>query len=137
MIAARFHVVAFSLLVATAAGAASLDGSKPLECSADRAHDCLPSARDCQMMHPEAGKRPVFNIDFANKQVQSPFRTAQLTVTHTTDNSESLVLQGADLLFAWSALINKKTGALRVAIADREGAYVVFGTCRDALPKKE
>jgi hypothetical protein len=26
----------------------------------------------------------------------SPFRTTVLTVTHTTDNSESLVLQGAD-----------------------------------------
>jgi hypothetical protein len=65
----------------------------------------------------------------------SPFRTTVLTVTHTTDNSESLVLQGADLLLAWSALINKSTGALTVSIADRQGSYVVFARCKDAADK--
>ncbi len=60
--------------------------------------------------------------------MRSPFRTALLQVTHTTVTSESLILQGADLLFAWSALIKKHSGLLTIAITDREGAYVVFGT---------
>lgn len=46
------------------------------------------------------------------------------------DCSESLVLQGADLLLAWSALINKSTGALSVSDADRHGSYVVFAAAR-------
>jgi hypothetical protein len=63
-------------------------------------------------------------------EIRSPFRTTVLTVTHTTDNSESLVLQGADLLLAWSALINKSTGALTVSNADQQGSYVVFAAAR-------
>jgi hypothetical protein len=83
------------------------------------------------------GVRPfAFRIDFAKKEVRSPFRTAVLKVAHTTTNSESLVLQGADLLFAWSAVINKTTGALTVSIADRKGAYVVFGQCKVAERRK-
>lgn len=122
-------------LLASAAAAAQFDGSRPLACTATRGHDCVPEASDCKPLQPEKGKAPVFEIDFAKRQVRSPFRTALLTVTHSNDNTESLVLQGADLLFAWSALVNKKTGALTVAIADREGSYVVFGKCKVAGAK--
>ncbi len=111
---------------------AQLDGSVPLECTAETGHDCMPLATGCKPLQPESNKPPVFGIDFAKKQVRSPFRTALLSVDHTTTNDESLVLQGADLLFAWSALINKSTGALTVSIADRKGAYVVFGRCKPA-----
>ena len=45
------------------------------------------------------------------------------------------MLQGADLTNAWSALIDRKTGALTVALADRLGAYVVFGQCKVAEAK--
>jgi len=45
------------------------------------------------------------------------------------------VLQGADLQFAWSALINKKSGAMTISIADRKGAYIVFGQCKVAEAK--
>jgi len=74
-------------------------------------------------------------IDAAKKQVRSPFRTAMLAILYTTTNRESLVLQGADLQFAWSAVINQTTGALTVTVADRKGAYVVFGQCKVAGTK--
>lgn len=109
-----------------------IDGTQPLSCTAITGRDCLPSHSDCQLMQPEKNQAPVIAIDFAKKEVRSPFRTALLNVTHTTVTSESLVLQGADLLFAWSALIKKKGGALTIAITDREGAYVIFGTCKPA-----
>jgi hypothetical protein len=36
------------------------------------------------------------------------------------------------LKFAWSAIVNRKTGAFTLAVADREGAYVIFGKCKVA-----
>jgi hypothetical protein len=123
------------IILALAAGTAAadpVDGTAPLVCSADRGHDCLPARRDCDLLQPQKDKLPVFHIDFVGKQVRSPFRTALLHVTHTTATSESLILQGTDLLFAWSALIKKKDGALTIAISDREGAYIVFGNCKVA-----
>ena len=124
-----------ALAVGAAASPSTFDGSRPLLCRADRGHDCTPGAYDCKVLEPQPDKPALFHIDFAKKEIRSPFRTTVLTVTHTTDNSESLVLQGADLLLAWSALIGKSTGALTVSIADRQGSYVVFASCKDAAAK--
>ena len=119
-----------ALVVGAAASPSTFDGSRPLLCSADPGHDCTPGAYDCKVLEPQPDKPALFHIDFAKKEIRSPFRTTVLTVTHTTDNSESLVLQGADLLLAWSALINKSTGAITVSNADRQGSYVVFAAAR-------
>jgi hypothetical protein len=124
--------IILALALSTAAFAEEFDGSKPLQCTAEKGHDCLPDKRQCGRLKPEEGKLPVFGIDVANKQIRSPFRTELLSILHSTSNQDSLVLQGADLQNAWSALVNKTTGALRLAIADRKGAYVVFGTCKVA-----
>jgi hypothetical protein len=116
--------------------AGPFDGSEPLQCLVDNGYDCLPGKESCGPLQPVTKREPLFLVDFANKQVRSPFRSQLLKVAHTTTNEESLVLQGADLLFAWSALIHKKTGVIKVAVADREGAYVVFGKCKTE-PKPE
>jgi hypothetical protein len=127
--------VALALVLGAASSSSVFDGSRPLSCRADLGHDCLPDAHDCRTIQPQPDKPAFFHIDFAKKEIRSPFRTAVLTVAHTTDNSESLILQGADQLLAWSALINKSTGALTVSIADRQGSYVVFARCKDANAK--
>jgi len=122
-------IVAMSLTTALAC-AEEFDGSQALECTAKSGRDCLPTKEICGPLSPESNKTPIFGIDVAKKQVRSPYRTALLPILYTTTNKDSLVLQGADLGFAWSALINKKTGAMTISIADREGAYVVFGQCK-------
>ncbi len=124
--------IILAMSLTTVAFAEEFDGTKPLECTAIEGHDCLPDSADCKPLKPEAGKNPVFLVDAAKKEIRSPFRTALLPVLTSTSNRESLVLQGADLLFAWSALINKTTGRLTVSVADRKGAYVVFGQCKIA-----
>jgi hypothetical protein len=120
---------------AAVAAAADFDGSVPLVCTAEQANDCMPTAKTCGLVKPETSVAPVFGIDFAKKEVRSPYRTDLLHVLHTTTNADSLVLQGADKLFAWSALIDRKTGALTVSIADSKGAYVAFGHCKVAPAK--
>jgi hypothetical protein len=137
MIAVRCAPLLLVSSLAVAASPAKFDGSVPLECRAQKGHDCLPSESRCQALVPELGIAPVFGIDVAKKQVRSPYRTALLHISQVTTNAESLVLQGADLLFAWSAIVNKKTGALTVSITDRTGAYVVFGQCKIAGEKDD
>lgn len=116
--------------VGSFAVAEPIDGSQPLSCLVSTGRDCLPGTSECKLLQPERNQPPVVDIDFSKKEVRSPFRTALLSVTHSRVTDESLILQGTDLLFAWSALIKKKTGALTIAITDREGAYVIFGTCK-------
>jgi hypothetical protein len=45
-------------------------------------------------------------------------------------NAEQLQLQGTAEKFAWSAVVNRQTGKVTITIADRVGAYVLFGQCR-------
>ena len=119
-----------SVSLATVAAAADLDGSLPLTCAVKQSHDCLPTQTSCEATIPAESKMSIIGIDFAKKQIRSPYRKALLPVQHTTTNPDSLVLQGSDLFMAWSALVDKKTGALTVALADKEGTYVYFGTCK-------
>ena len=124
-----------ALLWSVAASSQAIDGTQPLECAAEKGHDCLAKNTECTRLKAESKIEPVLHIDFDKQQVRSPFRTELLTVTHTTATDESLILQGGEERgFAWSALIKKKDGSFTISIADREGAYVVFGTCKAAKP---
>jgi hypothetical protein len=98
---------------------------------------CLPTETSCKPLKPESDqdKSAELVIDVAKKQVKSAFRTSLLPIQHTTQNRESMVLQGADLQFAWSTVINRTTGAMTLTIADRKGACIVFGQCRIAEAK--
>ena len=129
--------IALALSTGTAAAAEQFDGSVPLTCKPLSGHDCLPGEGSCKPLKPESNKdkNAELGIDVAKKEVKSPFRTSMLPIQHTTQNRESLVLQGADLQFAWSTVINRTTGAMTLTIADRKGAYIVFGQCRVAGTK--
>ena len=124
----------FALLFATAVAAEDFDGSKPMECTAIKGHDCLPDKNSCSRIKPEGKKMPVLGIDVAAKQVRAPFRTDLLPIGNVTSNEESLVLQGTNLQFAWSAVIKRSTGDMTLTIGDRKGAYVIFAQCAVAAP---
>jgi hypothetical protein len=131
----RTASIVLAMSFATVASAADFDGSVPLTCTALQAHDCLPTATTCARMKPESDIEPVFGINFAKKEVRSPYRNTLLPIVATRTTDVSLVLQGGDLLAAWSALVNKKTGELTISIADSKGAYVAFGQCKVAQAK--
>ena len=131
----RSASIVLAMSLTTVATAADFDGSVPLTCTVTQAHDCLPTASKCSRLQPESDIAPIFGINFAKKEIRSPYRTAILPVLHTSTTDKSLVLQGAQLLVAWSALIDQKTGALTVSISDSKGAYVAFGDCKVAEAK--
>jgi hypothetical protein len=130
MRAAQSVSMVLALSVAAVAAAGDFDGSVPLTCTADKGHDCLPTEAACTRLKPETNIEPIYSIDFAKKEVRSPFRANLLKVVHSTTNNDSIVLQGAEATAAWSALIDRKTGAFTVALGDSKGAYVVFGQCK-------
>src|SRR6478735_7338989 len=121
--------IALLLAVSATAIAADFDGSVPLSCTAVKANDCLPTGGACQVVKPESSTTPVFSIDFAKKEVRSPFRTTALVVQHSSDSEKSLVLQGTDRPTAWTARIDKTTSATTTAVPDGKGALVAFGQC--------
>ncbi|HTT01106.1 MAG TPA: hypothetical protein VMG11_03380 [Steroidobacteraceae bacterium] len=128
---ARGAFLSISLACATLAAAEEFDGSMPLTCTPSAGQDCQPT-KACGKLKPES-KGPIeMQIDFANKTVKTPYRTTLLPIQNSAMNEQQLIMQGTDLKFAWSAIVNRKTGALTLAIADRVGAYVIFGKCKAA-----
>jgi hypothetical protein len=128
-------IVALSAF-ATLAAAEDFDGTKPMSCTPQKGHDCLPTANSCNRLKRESKDSIDFGIDVAKKEVKSPFRTTTLPIETVDNNEQSLVLQGTDLQFAWSMVIHRAKGTMTLTVADRKGAYVVFGQCRiaDAPP---
>jgi hypothetical protein len=127
---AREALLAIGMTFSAIAVAADFDGSVPLTCSPSAGHDCTPAQTQCGKLKPQS-KGPIeMRIDFANKTIKTPYRTDLLPIQNSANNDEQLVMQGTDLKFAWSAIVKRKTGALTLAIADRTGAYVIFGQCK-------
>ena len=113
------------------AGAAGLDGTTALKCTGLEGYSCEPG-KACNKVKPESNTPPVVTIDPANKTVKTPYRTDLLPIANSAVNSEQLQFQGTDLKFAWSTIINRNTGKLTLTVADRMGAYVIFGECKVA-----
>jgi len=126
----RGSVLLFGLLSSAIAAAADFDGSVPLKCLGLAGHDCDPAKPQCSILKPELKVTPEITIDLANKSIKSPYRTNLLPIHNTVLNEEQLELQGTDLKFAWSAIVNRKTGKITITVADRIGAYVIFGQCK-------
>ena len=125
----RCLILGFGLAFSAAAGAADIDGTTPLKCTGLEGYSCE-SGKACSKVKPESNTAPVVVIDPANKTVKTPYRTDLLPIANSAVNNEQLQLQGTSEKFAWSTIINRKTGKLTVTIADRVGAYVIFGECK-------
>jgi hypothetical protein len=129
---ARVAVVAMAAACSAAAVAADFDGTVPLTCTPSAGHDCTPGTAQCSKLKSQSKGTGEVRIDFANKTVRTPYRADLLPIQNSAINNEQLVMQGTDLKFAWSAIVNRNSGALTLAVADREGAYVIFGQCKVA-----
>ncbi len=116
--------------LAFAAAGEDFDGSRTMICEPLQGHDCLPTEAACKPLKPRGTADMNLTINVTKKTVKSPYRNDLLTIQHVANNTRSLVLQGTSVEVVWSATVHRKTGRLTIAIADREGAYVVFGQCK-------
>lgn len=122
----------FSLLfVSTIAfGAELFTGNAPLICTPQQGHDCLPTEKACKPLQPEPGKDMNLYFNMQTMSVKTPYRYDLLPIATFAYNDKSLVMQGTSLQLVWNATIHRTTGKLTVTIADREGAYIIFGQCK-------
>ena len=118
-----------SLICSASVWAADFNGSAPLTCTPTGAYSCEPG-KACTRVKPESYPPRVMTIDAAAKIARAPYRTEALSIANSTLNDEQLQLQGTAEKFAWSAIVHRRTGHLTVTIADRLGAYVIFGHCQ-------
>jgi hypothetical protein len=127
----RKVILAIGLACPAVVVAAEIDGTAALTCTPSAGYDCTP-AKSCRKIKQETKGVGVARIDFANKVVKTPYRADLLPIQNSSKNNEQLVMQGTDLKFAWSAIVNRQSGALTITVADREGAYLIFGQCKVA-----
>jgi hypothetical protein len=125
----KFCLLSIALLSAASAGAAEFNGSVPMDCKPQAGHDCLPTEKSCSPLKPEAGKDLTVHFNVAKMSVKTPYRNDTIPIASFGFNEESLVMQGTSLQLVWSATIHRTSGKLIMAIADRKGAYVIFGQC--------
>jgi hypothetical protein len=124
----RLCALASALLCsAPLAFGANFDGSTPLICATVDAHGC--DAGDvCLRDLPDGFGLPRFlRIDFAKKAVEGPKRTT--AVRFMDQDANQILLQGTELGYAWSLVIDKADGSMAMTLVNREDVYVVFGYC--------
>jgi hypothetical protein len=127
----RRLILGLGVLVSAAAGAADFDGSTALSCTGLSGYSCEPD-KACHKVKPESSAAPVVRIDPPNKTIKTPYRTDLLPIENSATNNEQLRFQGTSAKFAWSAIVNRNTGKVTITVADRMGAYVIFGECKVA-----
>jgi hypothetical protein len=118
-----------SLMSSAAVGAADFNGSAPLTCTPTAAYSCEPG-KACSKVKPESDPPRVMKIDAREKTVRAPYRSELLAIANSALNDEQLQLQGTAEKFAWSAIVQRRTGKVTITIADRLGGYVIFGDCQ-------
>jgi hypothetical protein len=137
----KLYLLSLALVATTATGAEQFNGSQPMVCEPSKGFDCLPTENNCTPLKPEKSRDLRVHIDVSKMELKSPNRTAPVPIASFGFNQKSLVMQGTASELVWSATIHRETGRLTLAMADREGAYVVFGQCKiegaAGAPKKE
>ena len=107
--------------------AADFDGSRALICANLDASDCGPG-QACVRARPDDIGAPVFmRIDFENKSIVGPKRTAP--IGSLDKSGTQLLLQGTELGYAWSVALDAVSGRIAATLVDREGVFVLFGAC--------
>jgi hypothetical protein len=125
----RFLPLVLALVGITAGTAApgDFDGSKLLICAPVEAIDCAAGAA-CTTGRPEDLGAPRFlRIDVAQKVIVGPQRTSPILFMDKSD--DQLLLQGTELGYGWTLVLDQASGTLSATLVNREGAVVLFGSC--------
>jgi hypothetical protein len=66
-------------------------------------------------------------IDFEKKAVVGPERSSPIQVMEKTE--AQLLLMGTEMGMGWTIVLDQADGSMAATLANREGAFVFFGTC--------
>jgi len=115
------------LCATTAALGADFDGSRRLICATVDAHACDPGETCLHGLPDDIGVPRFMRIDFAEKTIAGPKRTTQIRYLDTS--ADQILMQGTELGYAWTVVIDKTDGTLSMTLVDRDDTYAVFGYC--------
>ena len=111
------------------ASAASVDVPARLICATLEAMDCEPGAPCFKGRPSEIGAPPFMRIDFEKKTVIGPNRATPRLFMEKSDSDGQVLLQGTEIGFGWTMAIDIKAGTMAATLTNRDGAFVLFGSC--------
>jgi hypothetical protein len=106
---------------------ADFDGSKTLICAPVEALDCMSGQQCARGIPAEIGAPPFMRIDFSKRAVIGPKRTSK--IVSMEKEQEQILLQGTELGYGWTLVLNQADGGMTASLADRTGVFVLFGSC--------
>lgn len=116
-----------ALLPLGAALGADFDGSKLLMCAAAEARDCV-SGEPCRSGRPADYALPTFmRVDIQKMIIAGPQRTT--AAQFVLKDARQILMGGTELGYAWTFALDADSGAMTASITDRQGAFVLFGSC--------
>ena len=116
-----------SALVPAWSVAADFDGKTPLICATYDAHSCDPGVLCERALPADIGLPQFMRVDFAKKTIQGTSRTTPIETIDKTPGQ--VLLQGTELGFAWTLVLDSTTGDMTSTLANRDHTYVMFGAC--------
>jgi hypothetical protein len=123
----RLPLAALVWSLGSAAMAGDFDGSGKLICAPVEAMECHPGEK-CEAGIPDDVGAPAFmRVDFNKKVIVGPKRTSQIRSMDKDENQ--ILLQGTELSLGWNMAINTADGKMVLTLSNRDGAFVLFGSC--------
>jgi len=107
--------------------AADFDGKTPLICASIDAHSCDPGEICDRSLPADIGLPQFMRIDFAKKTIEGPSRSTP--IVSFDKSQDQLLMQGTELGFAWTLVIDTATGEMTSSVVNRDHAYIMFGAC--------
>ena len=122
---------AFSLgaCLALASAAAGAEAPSRLICATVEAMDCEAGATCLKGLPSQIGAPSFMRIDLEQKTIAGPKRTTPIAFMEKNDESGQMLLQGTETGFGWTMAIDTKAGTMAATLVNRDGAFVLFGSC--------
>jgi hypothetical protein len=114
-------------LVLPCAFAAAADGVQRLMCATVEAMDCEPGAACFRGRPAEVGAPAFMRIDLEKGVIAGVNRSTP--IVRIEKQADSLLLQGTEVGYGWTMAIDVKGGTMAATLVNRDGAFVLFGSC--------
>lgn len=124
-IARSLTVLAACLVVPTAFAAA--DGAQRLVCATLEAIDCEPGLACLKGRPSEIGAPAFMRIDLEKGIIAGTNRSTP--IVRMEKQADNLMLQGSEVGYGWTMAIDMKAGTMAATLVNRDGAFVLFGSC--------
>ena len=124
------YAAAFSAAFACAAASAAQGelGSRFI-CATVEAMDCDAGTACFRGRPQDVGAPPFMRVDLDAKTIAGPLRTTPIVALERSPDGAQVLLQGTEIGFGWTMALDMKAGTMATTLVNREGAFVLFGSC--------